>query len=289
MFEENGVDGLQLLALTRVDLEEGMGIGNTDVMALVMKAIKNLQKMTQDSPIFIDHDPYCFGKILDQLRLKVMAKENYKPLSLSDIKKSKQNTFEKTVDYYFPGVLRELILKKHVTESSILSQAQVGIINNWLNEDACDSDIKLLYRASRDGWQLPRFHDKCNNQGPTLTVVCSTGGFIFGGFCDTPWSCESGYKASPKAFLFTIKCYSGLAPTKMKLKEEKLEKAVYHSRSYGPSFGDDLNVRCEVDSNSKGDTSIGECYELPRGQKGDTFLTGSQYFDALEVEVFSVQ
>mmetsp|Transcript_1621 Transcript_1621/g.2537 ORF Transcript_1621/g.2537 Transcript_1621/m.2537 type:complete len:289 (+) Transcript_1621:1124-1990(+) len=113
LFEENKVTGLELLAFGREDLKE-LGISRPGTLALVIKAIKGLQTKSQCHPIFIDHDPYCFGKILDQLRLKVMLEEEYEPLSLSDIKEGKKDMFAKTVDYYFPAEQSELILKKPV-------------------------------------------------------------------------------------------------------------------------------------------------------------------------------
>eukprot|EP00957_Ditylum_brightwellii_P191896 14608117-Ditylum_brightwellii.AAC.1 len=73
LFEEDKVTGLELLAFGNEDLKE-MGISRPGTLALVIKAIKSLQTKSQCHPIFIDHDPYCFGKILDQLRLKAMSK-----------------------------------------------------------------------------------------------------------------------------------------------------------------------------------------------------------------------
>jgi len=287
LFEETKVNGLELLALGCDDLKE-LGVHKPGTLALIIRAIKNLKLKSQNCPIFIDHDPYCFGEILDQLRLKVMLEEDYKPLFLSDIKKAKQDVFATTVDYYFPGDLAQLVLKTSFYDTSILSHDQVRIIDSWIDEDMSGFGTKLLYRASRDGRQASNFHDKCDNQGPTITVIRSTGGYIFGGFCDTPWSCEGRYKASPKAFTFTIKCCSGLGPTKMKLKQNKMEEAVYHRSDYGPSFGDDIDVFYTVNSISKSHTNVGRYYELPPGQEGDTFLTGSRYFDVSEVEVFRV-
>eukprot|EP00957_Ditylum_brightwellii_P150306 11446359-Ditylum_brightwellii.AAC.1 len=66
---KNKVIGLELLALSREDMK-GLGISRPDTSALVIKSINDLQKKCQQRPVFIDHDPYCFGKILDQLRLK---------------------------------------------------------------------------------------------------------------------------------------------------------------------------------------------------------------------------
>lgn len=32
-------------------------------------------------------------------------------------------------------------------------------------------ELKLIYKASRDGFEAKQFHLKCNEQGPTLTVA----------------------------------------------------------------------------------------------------------------------
>ncbi len=46
---------------------------------------------------------------------------------------------------------------------------------------------KLLYRASRDGYSCESFHSHCDNKGPTLVVIRSTKGNIFGGYSDADW------------------------------------------------------------------------------------------------------
>eukprot|EP00957_Ditylum_brightwellii_P210345 15364857-Ditylum_brightwellii.AAC.7 len=75
--------------------------------------------------------------------------------------------------------------------------------------------------TSSDGWSSSDFHDNYDDEGPTIAIVCSTIGYIFGGFCDTAWSGDECHKTSPKAFFFTLKCYSGLPPTKMQLRVGK--------------------------------------------------------------------
>ncbi len=46
---------------------------------------------------------------------------------------------------------------------------------------------KLLYRASKEGFSASSFHSKCNNQGPTITIIQSTNGNIFGGYNTASW------------------------------------------------------------------------------------------------------
>jgi len=144
LLEENKVTGSELLAFGYEDLKN-LGISRPGTLALVTKVIKGLRMKSQCQPIFIDHDPYCFGKILDQLRLKAISKEDYRPLSLSDIEERKQDAFAKTVDYYFPGELAHLILKKEpLLQSSIVSQDQAEMIKRWLDEDGCGSHMNLI-------------------------------------------------------------------------------------------------------------------------------------------------
>ena len=45
-----------------------------------------------------------------------------------------------------------------------------------------DKEFKLLYRASRDGFEAARFHAKCDNQPRTLTIITTSKGNICGGY-----------------------------------------------------------------------------------------------------------
>ena len=49
--------------------------------------------------------------------------------------------------------------------------------------------LRLLYRASRDGFAAECFHSRCDNNGPTVTIVKS-GEYIFGGFTEKSWTCK---------------------------------------------------------------------------------------------------
>eukprot|EP00957_Ditylum_brightwellii_P119097 9083710-Ditylum_brightwellii.AAC.1 len=79
IFEETGVNGLELIALGREELED-LGIQEPGELSTVTKAINVLRAKDQNKTIFIDHNPYCFGKIIDQLRVKAMCREEYMAL-----------------------------------------------------------------------------------------------------------------------------------------------------------------------------------------------------------------
>ena len=198
---------------------------------------------------------------------------------------------EKIVDYYFAGESSSFILQGREINSTIFSDHHTSLIESWLSEDGVSGDLDLLYRGSRDGWMTWDFHAKCDKKGATVTVIRSTGGLIFGGFSDKPWTYSRGvYCESDKPFLFSLKSPSGeVGPTKMRIKQNKYSKAMYHSSSYGPTFGvgHDICIESDANNNSYLHSNLGYTYEIPPGQT-DTFLVGTEYFKVSDIEVFQI-
>ena len=64
----------------------------------------------------------------------------------------------------------------------IFSKGQSFKIERWLSEDGVSVYFQLLYQGFLDVWEGGNFHHKCDNKGETIVVICSTGGFIYGGF-----------------------------------------------------------------------------------------------------------
>ena len=62
-----------------------------------------------------------------------------------------------------------------------------------LREWSGDYKLKLLYRASEHDYTAKSFHDYCDNKGPTLIVIKSSGGWIFGGYTTQSWSGDGIY------------------------------------------------------------------------------------------------
>ena len=48
--------------------------------------------------------------------------------------------------------------------------------------------LKLLYRSSEHGYTGKSFHEYCDNKKPTLIVIKSSGGWLFGGYTTQSWS-----------------------------------------------------------------------------------------------------
>ncbi|CAF1628592.1 unnamed protein product [Rotaria magnacalcarata] len=45
---------------------------------------------------------------------------------------------------------------------------------------------ELIYKATHDGFDANTFHARCNNKGPTISIIQSNNNFLFGGYTAIP-------------------------------------------------------------------------------------------------------
>lgn len=50
----------------------------------------------------------------------------------------------------------------------------------------------LLYRGSDEGFSAQKFHEKCDNKGPTVTLVRTEKNNVFGGYASQSWTSDNG-------------------------------------------------------------------------------------------------
>jgi hypothetical protein len=149
---------------------------------------------------------------------------------------------------------------------------------------------RLLYRGTRDGFGTANFHSKCDQQSNTVTIILTTGGYIFGGFTPLAWDSGGAYKAdnTGKSFLFSLK-----NPRNTELKIFPLSNpsiAILCNSAYGPIFGGhDIQVANNCDQNTNSHTSLGNGYTNDTGISGQQVFTGQYNFQVREIEVFSVR
>ena len=65
--------------------------------------------------------------------------------------------------------------------------------DSYLKEWAGDYNMKLIYRSSEHGYTAESFHEFCDDKGPTLIVIKSIDGWIFGGYTTQSWSGDGIY------------------------------------------------------------------------------------------------
>ena len=139
-------------------------------------------KPSEDGSFFIDRDGTHFRFILNYLR-------DGKLISPEGATFHKELEAEATF-YQIQGLVEELKRIKPPApfeESEILTDRDdQRILKGWLPVDL-KGEWRLLFRASRDGFAAEAFHSKCDNKGPTITIVKS-GEYIFGGFTEVSWT-----------------------------------------------------------------------------------------------------
>ena len=175
-------------------------------------------KPSEDGSFFIDRDGTHFRFILNFLRTG--------KLTLPEGATFTKELEEEAEFYQIQGLIDALraakltVTNKACTPdepfrlSTILTNIEHRkILKAWL-PGAMVGEWRLLFRASRDGFAASAFHSKCDNKGPTVTVVKS-GANIFGGFTEKPWT--NPYYVGRKFLLqliiiYTSKIYTNELP-----------------------------------------------------------------------------
>jgi len=255
-------------------------------------------KPSKDGTFFIDRDGTYFRFILNYLRDG--------KLSLPEGATFLEEIQAEAEFYQIQGILDELeqprpaarsrlgsSLSKPFEESEILTPEDRKALLDMLPYRR--GKWRLLFRASRDGFAAKAFHSKCDNKGPTVTIVKS-GSFIFGGFTEAAWITPENHRTeyipSMEAFLFSLVNPYRVEPVKMPTEEGRRASNIVCRDSLGPSFGGDKFYRCDLSIADNADSSrtsynqLSTCHQCPEGKQGSTFLTGSKQFLVIDYEVF---
>eukprot|EP00300_Choanocystis_sp_HF-7_P013446 c18301_g1_i2.p1 GENE.c18301_g1_i2~~c18301_g1_i2.p1 ORF type:complete len:576 (+),score=119.36 c18301_g1_i2:33-1730(+) len=162
--------------------------------------------------------------------------------------------------------------------------------------------LRLLYRGSRDGFTPQAFHSKCDEKnlppdlvGPTLTIIQSAEGFVFGGYSKAPWRGAAGnYVQQPASdvFIFSLKGPSNnTKPALFRPNKNPLPEAIYDHSNYGPTFGGGHDLYVHSDGSHY--SSLGSTYQpvsdtrLANIPANGNTLAGQSPCKIAEIEVFS--
>ena len=184
-------------------------------------------------------------------------------------------------------------IEGRLSDSQILKETKrekefVNKIYEWTNYNK----MELIYRGSRDGMTPTNFHNKCDNKNPTIVLYKNTKDSVFGGYTSLAWQNSGDYRPDPKAFIFTLINIHNSEPTKFNVTSEK--EGVYHSSSYGPTFGSNCDIGIGISNflNSDAYTDFPCRYNDSLG-KGRSIFTGdfnndNTKFRLKEIEVFQL-
>lgn len=171
-----------------------------------------------------------------------------------------------------------------------LFPTHLDIINKWLGGA---KKFNLLYKAVNDGFTGSAFHAKCDNKGPTVTIITSTEGYVFGGYSAVAWVSRDDFIAdnSNQSFLFSLKNPRNEPPKKFRL--IKPGWAIHGSSYDQPAFGAGRDIGCCENSNknNKSHFNFGYSYDptpFTYGKDAKTAFTGACNFSSKDIEVYQV-
>lgn len=95
--------------------------------------------------------------------------------------KEKIKDLETRLNLIEQKVVNSTSCENDIMKSDIINDSDKETLNNWINVNN-DKNIKLLYKASRDGDAYQDFYRLCENKGPTITIALTTKGYKIGGF-----------------------------------------------------------------------------------------------------------
>ena len=148
----------------------------------------------------------------------------------------------------------------------------------------------LLFRASRDGFTGKAFHSKCNGKQPTITLIKSEHGYIFGGYTQAPWNKKTDYVNDSNAFIFTFKNGNILEV----FKQKQTSHSIYNRPDYLATFGGghDIHLCDNCNSSNSSYSNFGHTFNTPGAQYGTeqakSYLAGSYNFKVLEIETYQL-
>lgn len=167
-----------------------------------------------------------------------------------------------------------------------LSGKYMDQLEQWIGTGP--KQFELLYSIMRDGCNATTFHQKCDGQGPTVTVLYNQQGTVYGAYTALNWDQSGAWKSDGTAFMFRLQLNGTAAANKFAAKTAT--HAIYCPSTYGPAFGDghDLFTFQNSVTNSggyfalNGYMKIGNTFD-PKGVSSNDINNGNMNVNELEV------
>ncbi|CAG8600514.1 2136_t:CDS:1 [Funneliformis mosseae] len=135
-------------------------------------------------------------------------------------------------------------------DSILINEQHLSILSSWIDDQEDDYVrvpyiFKLLFRATRDGFDAKKFHEICDYKGATLAVISLKNSTdLIGGYNPLGWRPSHTWWKTSKSFLFSLtkdtsKCITGNIS---RVDPGESDRAILYNRKFGPSFGGAPNL-----------------------------------------------
>jgi len=166
-------------------------------------------------------------------------------------------------------------------KSSLAKANDFMLLKKWLDKEYRTRKWKLVFKGTKDGMTASAFHEKANNKGPTITIIRSKAGKIFGGFMPDAWTSRGGYINTKNSWIFSL---TAKGKYEMNDPSTYAQYGGYDNSGYGPTWGGGHDIYLAADFTGNSNYCNRHSYNFT----DNTTLTGGYNFQVEEVEVFSL-
>ena len=155
--------------------------------------LQNIHYDKERNVFYVNYDLLFMAIIEDYLKngkkINNGLVESYRDAGKSTTLISEMNLIGINLNSNEEMIITECFDDRYLRGSVILLDSQYNhYFEKWLGND---KKWKLIYRASKYNYTAKSFHKYCDDKGPTLVIIESTEGWIFGGYTTQSWSGDS--------------------------------------------------------------------------------------------------
>ncbi|KAF2069930.1 hypothetical protein CYY_008749 [Polysphondylium violaceum] len=185
---------------------------------------------------------------------------------------------------------QELVLTKEESKKELdnlkqelaLTKEEGNMTTKSLKQEFHSFKELIFHIASETNkFSASAFHSACDGKGPTITVIETTDGCVFGGYNSQSWKIHGYFYGDNKCFIFTLVNKHGIPPTKYLPKE--------NANCVGSNSDPVIGFHSGNNDIRIGETSsyqvFPSTYKDTTG-KGNTTLTPSKNFTIKNLEIY---
>ena len=205
----------------------------------------------------------------------IISEQNTKIILLEERIKKLEDIINKYEEKESEKEKEEQLISFSGTE--ILNKESKKMLLSWLPRKPIK--ITLLLNSNIDGDSTSTFMDKCSGKCPTLAVIKTTKGNIFGGYTTQLW--KQGEVQDKNAFVFSI-------DKKKKYNIKNPEYAIGFENNYFWMFGYSYNtIVCRNNCTKTNDNYVdNKTYDIPEQYE---LNLGEKYFTVKSFEIYHIE